>query len=48
MLGAILAAIGGALLAGEAGQQMLEFVGQAWPLALIAVGLYVIFRRRGA
>jgi len=46
--GAILAAIGGALLAGEAGQQMLEFVGQAWPLALIAAGLYVIFRRRGA
>lgn len=44
--GGILALIGGALLAGEAGQQAMELLGRAWPLALIGVGVWVLLRRK--
>ncbi len=44
--GGILALIGGGLLWGEAGRQVLEWVGQLWPVALIAGGLYLILWRR--
>ena len=43
--GAILAAIGGALLAGQPGLSALEMVGRTWPLGLIALGLYLILWR---
>ncbi len=43
--GAIMAAIGGALLAGQPGLDALEMVGRTWPLGLIALGLYLILWR---
>lgn len=43
----VLAAIGGLLLAGETGQQVLKVIGYAWPVVLIAVGAWIILRRRG-
>jgi len=46
--GAIIGAVGAALLAGSAGLQVLEFVGRWWPMALIAGGLaslWKVFRR---
>lgn len=45
--GAILAAIGGLLLAGEPGLQVLEMVGLGWPLVLVVIGLYLILKRKG-
>ena len=42
--GAIIAAVGAALFAGDAGLRVLEFAGDFWPLALIAAGLIVVFR----
>ncbi len=48
--GGLMVAIGGALLAGGRAREALEFVGsgfnRAWPLALIVLGLYLIFRRK--
>jgi len=44
--GGILATIGGALYAGGIAQDVLEIIGRFWPVALILVGVYVIFRRR--
>lgn len=44
--GAIMALIGGALLAGGLALQLVGFAGRAWPVALIAVGLYLIFKRQ--
>lgn len=44
--GGILALIGGGLLWGEVGRQVLEWVGKLWPVALIAVGLYLLLGRR--
>ncbi len=42
--GGIMGVLGGALLAGELGLQLLAMLGWAWPLILIAVGVYVIFK----
>jgi hypothetical protein len=46
--GGVMALFGGALLAGSAGLQALNLVGKAWPLALIAGGLYLILRWRAS
>ncbi|MHB1413783.1 MAG: hypothetical protein ACYC1C_00895 [Chloroflexota bacterium] len=45
--GGVIAAVGGAMLAGEMGMQALVVAGQAWPLALIVAGLYLLVWRRG-
>lgn len=39
---AILGSIGGLLLAGEAGLQILKVIGYAWPVVLIAAGACII------
>ena len=44
--GGILAAIGAALYMGGAAMDVLEMIGKFWPVALILVGVWVIFRRR--
>jgi hypothetical protein len=44
--GGILATIGGALYAGGIAQDVLEIIGRFWPVALILVGIYILFRRR--
>lgn len=44
--GGILAAIGGALYMGGAALDVLQLIGKFWPVALILVGVWVIFRRR--
>jgi len=45
-----MAAIGVALLVGGRARQALEIVGssfnRAWPLAVIALGIYLLFRRK--
>ncbi len=43
--GGIMAAIGGLLLAGDAGLKVLELSEYLWPIALIVVGLAIILRR---
>ncbi len=43
--GAILAAIGGLLLSGATGLQLLEWAGRLWPLVLVFVGLGILVRR---
>jgi len=42
----ILAALGGLLLAGETGLQVLKVFGYAWPVALVAAGAWIILRKR--
>ncbi len=44
--GTIMALIGGGLLIGGAAWNVLEFVGRWWPLALVALGLLIIVRRK--
>lgn len=44
--GGILALIGGLLLGGATGLQMLEWLGRLWPLALIAGGVAALLRVR--
>jgi hypothetical protein len=44
--GAILAAIGGLLLAGGSGLAILQAIGFIWPVILIAAGAYVLIRRK--
>lgn len=44
--GSILAAIGVALYIGGTALKILETIGNFWPVALILVGIWVIFRRR--
>lgn len=44
--GGIMATIGGLLLSGEPGLKALEYFGQGWPIILVAVGLYLILRRK--
>jgi hypothetical protein len=44
--GGIMATFGGLLLAGENGLKALQFFGQGWPVVMIAIGLYLILRRR--
>ncbi|MCL4560190.1 MAG: hypothetical protein M1281_06215 [Chloroflexi bacterium] len=46
--GGILALLGGIMMAGEPGLQVMEYVGKGWPVVLIAIGLYLILRRRDA
>jgi hypothetical protein len=42
----IMTLIGGAVLAGELGERVLDLFGYIWPLGLIAAGLLVIARHR--
>lgn len=44
--GGIMAAIGALLLVGEPGLEALRYFGQGWPIILIAIGLYLILRRK--
>ncbi|NUQ38891.1 MAG: hypothetical protein HUU23_14060 [Caldilineales bacterium] len=44
--GSIMAVIGGLLLAGDAGEQILNLIGLTWPAILIGVGLYILFKKR--
>ena len=44
--GAFLGLFGIALLAGQSGVRALEIFGQGWPIILIAIGLYLVLRRR--
>jgi hypothetical protein len=44
--GGILALIGAALVVDGPALKALEIVGQGWPLVLIAVGLYIMLRRK--
>ena len=44
--GGILAAVGGALMAGPQGLLLLSYMNYLWPLALIAVGIFILLRRR--
>jgi len=43
---AFMGVIGLGLVAGEAGLQFLQLAGVGWPVILIALGLYLVFRRR--
>jgi hypothetical protein len=45
--GGIMAFIGGALLIGGPALEVLEILGQGWPIVLIAVGLYLLLWRKG-
>lgn len=45
---AIMSLIGGAFLMGEEALKALSYVGQAWPVVLIVIGLYIILVRKGA
>lgn len=45
---AIMGLLGAAFLAGEEGLKALSLVGQAWPLILIVIGLYLVLVRKGA
>ncbi len=42
----VLALVGGLLVAGETGLQVLKVIGYAWPVALIAAGAWIILRKR--
>lgn len=44
--GAIIGLVGLAVMRGGAAIKALEFLGYAWPLALVAIGVYVLLRRR--
>lgn len=44
--GAIIGLAGLALVRGGAAMQVLEIIGYAWPLALVAIGAYLLLRRR--
>lgn len=43
--GGILTLVGVALFAGNMGVQLLALAGYAWPLILIAIGVYIIWKR---
>jgi len=45
--GGIIGLVGLAVMRGGAAMQLLEILGYAWPLALVAVGAYLLLRRRG-
>ncbi len=45
--GAIIGLVGLALVRGGAALQVLEIIGYAWPLVLVAIGAYLLLRRRG-
>jgi hypothetical protein len=44
--GAIIGLFGLALTAGQAGLGILNVIGQGWPIVLIALGVYLVFRRK--
>jgi len=44
--GAIIGAFGLALSAGQAGLGIINVIGQGWPIILIALGVYLVFRRK--
>jgi len=44
--GAIIGLVGVAVMRGGAAMQLLQLLGYAWPLALVAIGLYLLLRRR--
>lgn len=44
--GGIMGTIGGLLFSGEFGVTILRWIGQGWPVVLIGIGLYMIFRRK--
>ena len=44
--GAIIGLVGLALMRGGAAMQLLEIIGYAWPLVLVAIGVYLLLRRR--
>jgi hypothetical protein len=46
VLAGFFALVGGALLVGGTAREALSLVGYLWPLALIALGLYLLMRRR--
>ena len=41
-----MAVIGLALVAGQTGLQFLQLAGVGWPIILIGLGIYLVFRRR--
>ncbi len=43
---AFLGLTGAALTAGQTGLQILHYYGYFWPIVLIVIGLYLVFRRR--
>lgn len=45
--GGIMAFIGGMLLIGGPALEVLNYLGQGWPIVLIAIGLYLILWRKG-
>ena len=45
--GAIIGAIGAALLSGGFGIQLLQIIGYGWPLILVGIGIYLLVKRRG-
>jgi hypothetical protein len=45
--GGIIGLVGLAVMRGGAALRMLEIIGYAWPLALVAVGAYLLLRRQG-
>jgi hypothetical protein len=44
--GGIIGLVGLFLMMGEAGLQVLQLIGLAWPVALIGLGIYILLRRR--
>lgn len=44
--GGILAAIGALVIQGESGLQVLNYIGQGWPVVMIGIGLYLLLRRK--
>lgn len=44
--GGIIGLVGLAVMRGGAAMQLLEILGYAWPLALVAVGVYILLKRR--
>jgi hypothetical protein len=44
--GAIIGFVGGLLMSGETGLYILQLLNWGWPIILILLGLWVIFRRR--
>lgn len=44
--GAIIALVGVAVMRGGLAMQLLQILGYAWPLALVAVGVYLLLRKR--
>ncbi len=48
MFKTVLGLISVALLTGEMGLRALELLGYVWPVVLIGLGLFLVFKRRSA